>query len=203
MLLMSLLLACGPKTPPEGSIDISQPEPPDTLVTPAVGPIEGPKPMPTGDGPLPLGNALPFEGAGETPAQKSFVGGEALLQQLRDLPEARNPSDSKGLAVEATKLAEQAVEQFLIAGEDAELRAPAATRTGDAYRMAAQRTRLIQPPMHVTGDGAQQYLAETEEVAQGLDKSARDAYIPVLASQAADPRWKSHARWAMAKLDAE
>ncbi|MCB9766093.1 MAG: hypothetical protein H6739_40330 [Alphaproteobacteria bacterium] len=202
MILLSLLLACGPKVPPEGSTEL------DVGVS-GVGPVSeapapdgsiGPVEMPSADAPLPLGTALPFEGAPKTAAQQAFVDGEAILQEMHAAAAPKSPADSQRLAIEATEQAEAAIALFETASAEAELSLPSAARAGDAWRLAAEATRRTQPPIHVPPEGEVPFRAEVAAIAAELEAKAFDSYHVVLVSRVVDERWKAHARWAVAQL---
>lgn len=192
MLPLLFALACGAKTPPEGSTELSFP-----TTTAAVPPL----PMPVADGPVPPGGALPFNTMEpSTPEQLAFLEGESLLFRLEFPREVMSPADSHDRALEAMKSVEEASALFGRASAEEALAAPSMCRAGDAHRYAARVVRDVMPPLGVPTDNAARMRAESEASAAKLEEQAAFAYLHVLRSEGVDPRWQAHARWSLTEL---
>lgn len=200
MPLLLLLLACGPKVPPEGSTEL----PVDIGgVEPRVPAAPTPEPQ-VADGPLPLGTALPEASKDNAEAHAAFLAGEETLGRLLALEAPRGDAESRELAVQAVALVEEASGHFERAAElDPTLGAYCAARTGDAWRTLARRTAQMEPPIHSSPEDQMLFREERDATAAELQGHALAAYETVLASRTVDPRWRSHARWALTQLPQE
>ena len=176
-----LLIACGPKQPPEGSSELAREIP------------TAPVPMPTVAGnPMPYG-VHPFEVA-ETASEKALVAGETIVAGMDMWPAATDPATSKKRAMDLVGESERALVELRTAASQHDLADVAACRTGDALRIAATAVLETAPPV----EGAEDPLLR--EAAQPLIDQARAAYTSVL--EAPDPRWSGHAQWGLGELEA-
>lgn len=194
-MLLLLALACAPKTPPEGSIELQ------VGVEGSVSPVITPVDEVAADAPVALGAGRPWSGEASTDAQRAFESGEALIAELQALPEPRGAVESSQRASRAAELAEQALGFFEISAEDPELRVPSTCRAGDAWRLSAAAMRQLQPPPHSDPAAEASARAERDESARSMEEEALRAYSRVIADRAADPLWLSHARWGVDEVE--
>lgn len=194
-MLLLLALACAPKAPPEGSVElnvgvegVSRPEITEEPAAPA-------------DAPVPLGAGRPWTGEATTDTQRAFEAGEAVLAQIEALPAPQGAVEASQRATRAAELAEEALAQFAISSEDPDLRVPSTVRAGDVWRLAAAAMRAMQPPPHSDPAAEATLRAERDASAVSMEEEALRSYGRVIADRAADPLWLAHARWGVNTLE--
>ncbi len=184
MVSFLLLLGCPPKTPPEGSLDISS-----EVYVAGVGGTAIFLPVP-----VPLGSGHPWSGEVRTDAQRALLEGEEALGALRALS-AGDPT-----AIEpAMDLSERARESLADAAAEPALKCIADARFGDVL---AELTRLFDaleaPALPVS---AQEEWAETTAASTEAFRSGSAAAYESAASRCpAGGPWQRHAEEGLYRL---
>jgi len=183
-------LACAPRKPPEGSVEISaslQEPVGEASATPTGPPAPLPIPVMTGAVPLPLGVGRPWEGAASTEAQRAFVRAEDALRLMGD---GLEPVMSLDEALGYTQRAEEVRSLLSVSSLEAELRGPSAARLGDAQRLASSACRSAVE------------AGDLEEACGPLTDGASAAYELGLEQTGDQPQWHGHITWALQDLRA-
>ncbi|MCK6521644.1 hypothetical protein L6R49_09420 [Myxococcota bacterium] len=178
--LLLLLLNCAAKAPPDDATPLGlgiTPPPPVSLEL--VAPV-----MP--------GEGRPWQGPPITAPQRAFDDAERLLARLLEGP----ASLEAGFDV-----AELIIAQLSVASGDPALRAPAACRAGDTYRLLAQAALTQRLPGTMGALEASETRVALRASAEEVAALSRGAYELVLTLSDADPRWIGHARWGTKELD--
>ena len=178
--LLLLLLNCAAKAPPADATQVSLGiTPPPQVSLELVAPV------------LP-GEARPWQGPPITAPQRAFDDAERMLSRLLDGP----ASLEAGFDV-----AELILAQLGAASGDPALRAPAACRAGDTYRLLAQTALTQKLPGSIGALEASDTRAALRASAEDVAALSRGAYELVLTLPEPDPRWVGHARWGAKELD--
>lgn len=196
-----VLLGCGPKKPPVGSVLVEAPPPGAEVSAVEVDPdaemVEDVDPV---DRPVAYGTGLPWQGDAVTPEQQALARAEVLLADLERTPLARSPIESQEQAGDALDVAQEALSWLATSSRDSSLRVPSAARAGDAWRLAAQASHDVAPPMDLPLRRHPEFRAQVELAVVPLAENARAAYERVLSDLSADPTWQAHARWGLASI---
>ena len=209
MLTLLLLMACGPKAPPAGAIDITDqvavsgagPDAPLPAIAPL--PPRG-SPMPRLVGaplPLPLGQALPWEGAPLEAAHVAFAEGEAVLAQMAGVERPDDPAGSRRAAAALAEMAESARTRFVTASADPALICPAQARWGDALRRAAEAAGAVGPPEGLDEATLAEWRGIAEGAAEALRGQALETYEQATSICDEDSPWGRHAAWGLRAVD--
>lgn len=202
MMTLALLAAtaCAPKSPPEGSVDISEEVGVQDTVEPAAAPLPLPTPTFSGPVPLPLGQARPWEGEPATEAQRAFAEAEDALDLLsRKLQDSMSVAD----ALAFTEGAEGIRQLLKAASAEPGLAGPAAVRMGDALRIADQACLAVDELPDPGDTLAIEREAARAEACAPLGEGALTTYRAALDMNAPDTPWHRHARWALGVLAGE
>jgi hypothetical protein len=192
----ALILACAPKQPPPGSVDISESlgiegAGPAPRVEP--GPVALPMPVLQGVAPLPLGSALPWEGEPTTESQRAFIAAEAGLAALNgDL----HPPLSREQATDAVDRALEIQSQLRLAALEVALAGPAAVRMGDAFRIAADYAVAVEPDPGLSEGDREAFTAAREAARVPLLEGALESYEEARGLLDPEDPWYRHAAWA-------
>ena len=177
MVSILLFLACPPKAPPPGSLDIS--------AAVDVGGVGGNAiflPVP-----VPIGQGHPFSGAPRTEGQHALLTGEAILAELQ----AINTPDQAALDAALTQ-ADAARDALATAAEDTDLKCIADARYGDVMRVMGTLTTQLQSPQLTAADH-EEWSRITEQSNLAFVSSALAAYDSVMARCDRDGAWYRHA----------
>jgi len=180
-------LACAPKTPPPGSVELTlEAGEAPAVASPGQPPAPLPIPVLTGAVPLPLGVGRPWEGEPMTEAQRAFVEAEAALRDMQDGLEA---AMSLAEALSYTERAEHIRSLLRVASLETELGGPAAARMGDAQRIAGAACAAA---------GADE--DEGFDACAPLLSGAGESYLLGLELTGEQPQWRGHITWALQNL---
>ncbi len=199
MLTLALIAAaaCAPKSPPEGSVDISESVGIRAPVADPVIPPAAPTPSFTGPAPLPLGQALPWEGEPATEPQRAFAEAEARLDALQ---RSLEPSMSIAEVLAVVEGAEAVRVELKAAAAEPELAGPAAVRMGDALRLADSACLATDGPPDTADPESLAREAARAEACAPLGEGALTTYRAALEINDPAGPWHRHAQWALAVL---
>lgn len=180
-----LALGCPPKTPPEGSVEMTPPA--------DLPPVEMPN---VAGNPLPYGTAYPFEAA-STETEQALVRADELLAGMKAWPTSDQPAGMKKRAVDIGGEGEKALAELAVVATDPDLAGIGMCRTGDVWRLTAEAMSEVPPPV----PGAMGYQTELDLATAPIWGHARAAYLMALEVEGLDPRWNSHALWGLGKIE--